>query len=98
MNRVRVYACALVLVLMIPLIGSIEPTTTNRLSEGHDAQLIADGDSNNIPTQTPMPVFGDLLWWEHTSLDSNRNQIHDSLENETGVVYVGLSYDHTPVS
>ena len=92
------YACALVLVLMIPLIGSIEPTTTNRLSEGHDAQLIADGDSNNIPTQTPMPVFGDLLWWEHTSLDSNRNQIHDSLENETGVVYVGLSYDHTPTT
>ena len=90
------YACVMVLMLMIPLIGSIEPTGTKRITEGHSAQLIANGDSTIIPTQTPMPMFGDLLWWEHTSLDSNRNQIHDSLENETGIVYVGLSYAHTP--
>ena len=92
------YACVMVLMLMTPLIGSIEPTTINRLSEGHYAQLIVDGDSTTIPPQTPMPTFGDLLWWEHSSLDSNRNHIHDSLENETGMVYVGLSYGHTPTS
>ena len=43
-----------------------------------------------------MPMFGELPWWEYTTLDSNRNLIHDSLETATGPVNVGLSYDHTP--
>ena len=43
-----------------------------------------------------MPMFGVLPWWEYTTLDSNRNRIHDSLETATGPVNVGLSYDHTP--
>ncbi|HIH82537.1 MAG TPA: S8 family serine peptidase [Candidatus Thalassarchaeaceae archaeon] len=84
--------------MMLPLVGSIQPVTANPLSEGHYAQLIADGDTTVIPAQTPMPIFGELPWWEYTTLDSNRNLIHDSLETAVGPVNVGLSYDHTPTS
>ncbi len=84
--------------MMLPLVGSIQPVTANPLSEGHYAQLIADGDTTVIPAQTPMPIFGELLWWKYTTLDSNRNLIHDSLETAVGPVNVGLSYDHTPTS
>ncbi|MDP6742414.1 MAG: S8 family serine peptidase [Candidatus Thalassarchaeaceae archaeon] len=88
----------MVLMMMLPLVGSIQPVTANPLSEGHYAQLIADGDTTVIPAQTPMPIFGELPWWEYTTLDSNRNLIHDSLETAVGPVNVGLSYDHTPTS
>jgi subtilisin family serine protease len=84
--------------MMLPLVGSIQPVTANPLSEGHYAQLIANGDTTVIPAQTPMPIFGELPWWEYTTLDSNRNLIHDSLETAVGPVNVGLSYDHTPTS
>jgi len=94
--RVRACACMTVMLLVLPLVGSIQPAPVNPLSEGHYAQLIAEGDTTVIPTQTPMPIFGELPWWDYTTLDSNRNQIHDSLETATGIVYVGLSYDHTP--
>ena len=94
--RLRVCACVMILMMMLPLVGSIQPPSSNSLSEGHYAQLITDGDTTIIPTQTPMPIFGELPWWEYTTLDLNRNQIHDSLETATGIVYVGLSYDHTP--
>ena len=96
--RLRVCACVMVLMMMLPLVGSIQPVTANPLSEGHYAQLIADGDTTVIPAQTPMPIFGELPWWEYTTLDSNRNLIHDSLETAVGPVNVGLSYDHTPTS
>ncbi|MDP6379471.1 MAG: S8 family serine peptidase [Candidatus Thalassarchaeaceae archaeon] len=88
----------MVLMMMLPLVGSIQPVTANPLSEGHYAQLIANGDTTVIPAQTPMPIFGELPWWEYTTLDSNRNLIHDSLETAVGPVNVGLSYDHTPTS
>ena len=96
--RLRVCACVMVLMMMLPLVGSIQPVTANPLSEGRYAQLIANGDTTVIPAQTPMPIFGELPWWEYTTLDSNRNLIHDSLETAVGPVNVGLSYDHTPTS
>ena len=95
-NRARACAYAIILLLITPLIGSIQPPSVIPLHGGHEAQLISNGDSTVIPTQTPIPIFGDLPWWEYTTLDSNRNHIHDSLESATGIVYVGLSYDHTP--
>jgi len=88
----------MVLMMMLPLVGSIQPASANPLTEGHYAQLIADGDTTVIPAQKPMPIFGELPWWDYTTLDSNRNKIHDSLETAVGPVNVGLSYDHTPTS
>ena len=45
-----------------------------------------------VPFQQPIPWFNSLPWWETTSLDSNRDRIHDSLAEETGIVNLGLSY------
>ena len=96
MNRTRSCAYLLVLVMVLPLVGSIQPPSDDAFSEGSYPQIIAIGDTAVIPSQIAMPMFDDLPWWEYTTLDSNRNLIHDSLETAVGPVNVGLSYDHTP--
>ena len=55
-------------------------------------QLIEEGQTTEIPIQEPIWWDSDLNWWEHTSLDSDRNGIHDSLQTEIGLVNVGISY------
>jgi subtilisin family serine protease len=82
--------------MVLPLVGSIQPPSEDAFSEGYYPQIIAIGDTAVIPAQIAMPMFGELPWWEYTTLDSNRNLIHDSLETAVGPVNVGLSYDHTP--
>ncbi len=82
--------------MVLPLVGSIQPPSEDAFSEGSYPQIIVIGDTAVIPAQIAMPMFGELPWWEYTTLDSNRNRIHDSLETATGPVNVGLSYDHTP--
>lgn len=95
-SRTRTVALLLTLVMVLPLVGSLGPPTQTTFPEGHPAQILRPQDSLNPPVQTPMPNFGEENWWDYTALDSNRNQIHDSLETATGPVNVGLSYDHTP--
>ncbi len=68
------------LLFMAPLTGSLG----NEVN--HD-----EGWSNSIPVMTPV-VQEELDWWERTTLDSNRNGIHDSLETLDGPVGIGLSY------
>lgn len=65
---------------MAPLTGSLG----NEVN--HDEEW-----SNSIPVMTPV-VQEELDWWERTTLDSNRNGIHDSLETLDGPVGIGLSY------
>lgn len=84
--------------MLLPLVGSLGAAGPVSHPTGHFAQLLMPGDSLNPPVQTPMPTFGEVEWWDYTTLDSNRNAIHDSLESATGPVKVGLSYDHTPTS
>jgi len=48
--------------------------------------------SSVIPTMTPV-VHQEVDWWDYTTMDSNRNAIHDSLETLQGPVGIGLSYD-----
>lgn len=96
MKSSRPLAIALVLVMTIPLIGTISPVSEGTPPTAHEAQTLEFGQTWEVPHQTPMPIFGVGEWWEYTTLDSNRNQIHDSLERATGAVNVGLSYDHTP--
>ena len=50
-----------------------------------------EGWSGSIPEMTPV-IHEELEWWERTTLDSNRNGIHDSLETLDGPVGIGLSY------
>ncbi|MBT4059180.1 MAG: S8 family serine peptidase [Euryarchaeota archaeon] len=82
--------------MVLPLIGSIQPAGQSPLETSYPAQILTTDQTSEIPTQTAMPMFGELPWWEYTTLDSNRNRIHDSLETAVGPVNVGLSYDHTP--
>ena len=96
MNRTRSWAYLLVLVMVLPLVGSIQPARQSPLETSYSAQILTTDQTSEIPNQIAMPMFGELPWWEYTTLDSNRNLIHDSLETATGPVNVGLSYDHTP--
>ena len=84
--------------MVLPLIGSIQPAGHSPLETSYSAQILTTDQTSEIPNQIAMPMFGELPWWEYTTLDSNRNGIHDSLETATGPVNVGLSYDHTPTS
>ena len=88
----------LALLLTVPLAGSLGATTGGMSSDtsGPEYQLLSEGDLTHVPTQVAMPAFDTHPWWEVTSLDLNRNRIHDSLENASGPVNVGLSYDHQP--
>jgi len=95
-NRTRSWAYLLVLVMVLPLVGSIQPARQSPFETSYSAQIMTTDQTSEIPNQIAMPMFGELPWWEYTTLDSNRNRIHDSLEIATGPVNVGLSYDHTP--
>lgn len=97
-NRTRPCAYLLVLVMVLPLVGSIQPADQSPLETSYSAQILTTDQTSEIPNQIAMPMFGELPWWVYTTLDSNRNGIHDSLETATGPVNVGLSYDHTPTS
>ena len=91
----RSVAVALVLVLLSPLAGSIAAPSANSKHTPLDSagfQLIEEGLTTEIPIQEPIWWDSNLNWWEHTSLDSDRNGIHDSLQLAIGPVNVGISY------
>jgi subtilisin family serine protease len=50
------------------------------------------GLSDTVPEQSPVTWLDPGPWWSWTALDSDRNGIHDSLQDEIGPVKVGLSY------
>ena len=86
-----VVAILLVLLLVIPLTGSI--------AEGHshddysnDFQIINSGETTDIPLQKSIPWGDSIPWWETTMLDADRDGVHDSLTDETGIVNIGISY------
>ena len=86
-----VVAILLVLLLVIPLTGSI--------AEGHshddhsnDFQIINFGETTDIPMQKSIPWGDSIPWWETTMLDADRDGVHDSLADETGIVNIGISY------
>ncbi len=77
--------------LVIPLAGSIAPPPVVTLDE-HGLQLIGEGQTTLVPAQAPVTWANPGPWWSWTSLDADRNGIHDSLQLATGPVNVGLSY------
>ena len=80
-----------VMLLLTPLSGSIAEGDGKGYNF-HDFQIINSEHTSMVPFQQPIPWFNSLPWWETTSLDSNRDRIHDSLAEETGIVNLGLSY------
>ena len=91
----RSVAVALVLILLSPLAGSVAAPSSNvgqRQLDPTGLQLIEQGQITKIPQQGPIWWNPELDWWQHTSLDIDRNGIHDSLQLAKGSVNVGLSY------
>ncbi len=88
-------AMMIVLMLSIPFVGTIAPPMDNGFRSLGDGQLIHADWSTEIPAHQPL-IWNELPWWERTTLDLDRNGIHDSLQTAVGTVWVGLSYDHTP--
>jgi len=78
--------------LLVPLAGSIAPPPLSEIdSEG--LQLIGQDQQTTTPVQAAVSWANPGPWWTWTSLDSDRNSIHDSLQTASGPVNVGLSYD-----
>ncbi len=83
--------CALFCVILLtPLTGSIEPSA--RLPNEGAHQILLHGHLTDAPEQNPVTWAEELPWWLTTTLDSDRNGIHDSLDDAIGNVNVGLSY------
>ncbi|MBR60601.1 MAG: hypothetical protein CMA84_05230 [Euryarchaeota archaeon] len=86
-------ACSIVAVFLLSLTGSLQAPTPGEESRFlYDEQVLENGWILKIPDQqyTENEV---LPWWMRTSLDLDRNGIHDSLQTATGDVYVGLSFE-----
>ena len=88
-------AMMIALMLSIPFVGAIAPPADTGFRSIGEVQLIHTDWTTDIPAHQPL-IWNDLPWWERTTLDLDRNGIHDSLQTEMGTVWVGLSYDHTP--
>ena len=86
-----VVAILLVLLLLTPLTGSIAEGDVYT-DDSNDFQIFSYGQTTEIPHQEMIPWDNSIPWWETTMLDSDRNGVHDSLINETGIVNLGLSY------
>ena len=88
-------AVSLVIILLSPLAGSIAAPGMDEvesLDRAEDVQRIESGHMDSVPLQGPIWWDSDADWWDHTSLDRDRNGIHDSLQSAEGTVNIGLSY------
>jgi subtilisin family serine protease len=82
-------------VLMGPVTGSLVTIDPNKWTPVTEEGLMwmPEGYSEIVPLQElPSWVGDDTPWWERTTLDLNRNSIHDSLETYNGTTGIGLSY------
>ena len=85
---VRALLCVL---MLVSCTGSLASPGYHSMHED-GVQLIGEGQFENAPSQSPVTWLKQAPWWETTSLDSDRNGIHDSLQYAEGPVNVGLSY------
>ena len=91
----RILAMVMLAVLMGPVTGSlvtVDPVKWTPVSED-GLMWMPEGYSEDVPLQEiPAWVGDDTPWWARTTLDLNRNAIHDSLESYNGTTGIGLSY------
>ena len=91
----RLLAVALVALLLVPLAGCFAPVEGVAI-EGHEGQLVLEGQTLTMPTTAPGPLAEEVApWWERTSLDLDRNGVHDALDGALGPVWIGVSYGTT---
>ena len=89
MEKRAILAELLVLTLVLPLSGSLLADGGSMVET--DSSHVPLEQSNFTPVRTPV-IPSDNQWWERTSLDANRNGIHDSLESGDPLQWVGVSY------
>jgi len=88
--ELRVKSSFLVVLLLMHLFAFI---TTSPLSKSNsEIQIFPDNHRLEIPEQRISEWSNDDSWWTWTSLDLDRNNIHDSIQQERGKVWLGLSY------
>lgn len=87
-----IVALNILFILIVPSLAAAIPVN----SEVPDWQIIQEGYTFEIPEQIPNEKYQETDWWLITSLDENRNGIHDSLESVSEPVKVGISYNHEP--
>ena len=98
MSMRRPLALLLFALLMAPVTGSLIVADDNGHSswsavDSDGLQWIQSGQTFYVPAQTsPGWVDDDTPWWERTSLDLDRNEIHDSIESRIGVTGTALVY------
>ena len=88
-------AVSLVIILLSPLVGSIAAPGMDEaesLDRAEDVQRIESGHMDSVPLQGPIWWDSNADWWDYTSLDRDKNGIHDSLQSAEGTVNIGLSY------
>ena len=97
----RIIAIFMFTILMGPLTGSLTLDDTNKSDNWftNDPQQISwhpVGSTFAVPEQID-PIWAEQSkpWWERSSLDKNRNSVHDSIELETEPVGIALSYSQS---
>ena len=81
------------MVLMGPLIGSLSIPSPEKQILDNGVQYLSDGQTLDVPEQDGYGWITDLgPWWDRSSLDLDRNKIHDSLQTLTIPTGIGLSY------
>ncbi|MBN28764.1 MAG: hypothetical protein CMB33_02680, partial [Euryarchaeota archaeon] len=91
----RLLALAMVVLLMSPLSGSIAASNAASYAGGMDlgeAQIVEPGHRTSVPEQSDIWWDPQAEWWDFTTLDMDRNGIHDSIQDAVGMVNVGLSF------
>ena len=64
------------LILLFPLTGTISQPGYREMStvaEGAEGQLLREGDTLEIPFQTPPETVNNSPWWNNSGLDQDRN-------------------------
>ena len=88
----RMLAVFLVALLLVPLSGCFAPVEGVAI-EGVEGQVLLEGQTLTLPTMAPGPLVEEVApWWERTTLDLDKNGVHDALDGALGPVWVGLSY------
>ena len=91
----RLLALLMVVVMMSPLTGSIAASSSASEREWMrlgEAQIVGPGHLTSVPEQSDIWWDPHSKWWEVTTLDMDRNGIHDSIQEAVGAVNVGLSF------
>jgi|TARA_B100001996_G_scaffold95082_2_gene71218 serine protease AprX len=91
----RLLALAMVVLLLSPLTGSIAASGSASAESGanhSEAQIVESGHRTSVPEQSEIWWDPQADWWDFTTLDLDRNGIHDSIQEATGTVNVGLSF------